>query len=911
MTAPQPQDARTGEIAPEWRTWGPYLAERQWGTVREDYSATGDAWNAFPHDHARSRAYRWGEDGLLGISDDHQLLCFAVALWNGSDPILKERLFGLTGPQGNHGEDVKEYYYFLEATPDHAYLKALYKYPQRQYPYAELVAENGRRGRDQPEYELLDTGIFADDRYFDVVVEYAKATPTDVVIRISATNRGPETAPLDVLPTLWFRNTWSWGRDHERPSMRVEGATDPSSGAGRIVRSSHARIGDYWLACQGSPDLLFTENETNSERLWGTPNAGRFVKDGINDAVVHGETDRVNPKLEGTKVAARYDVAIEPGQTATVVLRLGSEEHLQPFDGVDDLFEARIAGADAFYRDLGGGRLSADEANVQRQALAGLIWSKQYYNYDVGQWLDGDPIGPRPPEQRRHGRNSQWRHHNSGDVISMPDTWEYPWYAAWDLAFHCIAFGLVDPRFAKDQLLLLEREWYMHPNGQLPAYEWAFGDVNPPVHIAAARALYLAEQRRTGQGDHDFLARIFHKLLLNFTWWVNRKDLAGRNIFQGGFLGLDNISVIDRSMELPPGISLEQADGTAWMATYSLNMAWAATELATRDSAYEDLGVKFLQHYFAIGGAMNGLAGDATSLWDDEDGFYYDFVALADGRRIPLKVRSLVGLLPIFPATVLDPAAGARLREMAPEFIRSMEWFEMRHPELAQLAPTRLSPDGGRFRLLTLVPEDRLRRILKRMFDPEEFLSDHGIRGISKSYDSQPYELRIGERVLTIGYEPGESRSALFGGNSNWRGPVWFPMNLLLIVGLRSLHRFYGDEFVIEYPTGSGQQLTLDRIADDLSQRLISIFLRGHDGRRPVFGSSEVMQSDANWRDNILFYEYFHGDSGAGIGASHQTGWTALVASLLDWSPDRLRPDLELTGREPELTRAGVPARDR
>jgi hypothetical protein len=874
-------------IASEWRTWGPYLSERQWGTVREDYSEFGTAWDYFPHDHARSRVYRWGEDGILGISDEKQRLCFALALWNGVDPILKERLFGLTGSEGNHGEDVKEYYYYLDATPTHSYLRGLYKYPQRAFPYGDLGSENRRRGRDQPEYELIDTGVFAKDRYFDVEVEYAKVAPDDILVRISATNRGPDAAPVHLLPTLWFRNTWAWGRDARRPELQAV-PHQPNSGAGnksrggRLVRATHHDLGDYWLACQGQPNLLFTENESNIQRLWGAPNRTPFVKDGINEAIVGGCGEAVNPDGVGTKVSAHYVLEIAPGATEAVLLRLSTDRHPSPFAEVDRLFAERIVEADAFYAALAQDRLTEDEARVQRQALAGLIWSKQTFIFDVAQWLDGDPAGPPPPPARRRGRNSQWRHHNSSDVISMPDKWEYPWYAAWDLAFHCVAFGLVDPQFAKDQLLLMLREWYMHPNGQIPAYEWAFGDVNPPVHIAAARFIYQDERRRTGHADRAFLARIFHKLLLNFTWWVNRKDEEGNNLFQGGFLGLDNISVIDRSAGLPADLSLEQADGTAWMASFSLNMAWAALELALGDPAYEDLATKFLEHYLAIGGAMNGLSGDDGSLWDEEDGFYYDFVRRSDGTRTPLKLRSLVGLLPIFPAIGVTASERQRLREIAPNFVEHLLWYADRHPEVKNLFAERTLPNGERRRVLTLVPEDRLRRILARMFDPNEFLSDYGIRSISRHYLDNPYELRARGQVLTVTYEPAESSTGMFGGNSNWRGPIWMPTNLLLVAGLSNLYDCYGDGFLVEYPTGSGQHLPLNLIARDLSRRLIAIFLRGPDGRRPVFGWTEAMQTDPHWRDHILFYEYFHGDNGAGIGASHQTGWTAVIANLIE-----------------------------
>ncbi len=866
-------------IAPEWRAWGPYLSERQWGTVREDYSESGTAWDFFPHDQARARAYRWGEDGTLGISDEKQRLCFAVSLWNGADPILKERMFGLTGSEGNHGEDVKEYYFYLDATPTQSYLKGLYKYPQRAFPYADLVAENRQRGKEEPEFELMDTGVFEEDRYFDVEVEYAKVTPDDILIRIKATNRGPDTAPLHVLPTLWFRNTWAWGRDERRPELSNAGGNGKIA---PVIRATHHELGTFWLACEGSPELLFTENETNAEKLWGGHNETPFVKDGIDEAIVNGRTDAVNPAGTGTKASAHYQLNVAPGATETIMLRLSAAQQADPFAEAESIFNDRIAEADALYAALAKGGLTEDEARVQRQALAGLIWSKQVYNFDVKEWLEGDPAGPPPPEARKHGRNSQWRHHDSTEVISMPDKWEYPWYAAWDLAFHTIAFGLIDLGFAKDQLQLILRDWYMHPNGQIPAYEWAFGDVNPPTHIAAARALYQDERRRTGTGDREFLARIFHRLLLNFTWWVNRKDEEGNNLFQGGFLGLDNISVIDRSMTMPEGMTLEQADGTAWMASYSLNMAWAAIELSLGDPTYEDLGTKFLENYLAIGGAMNGLGAEGSSLWDEEDGFYYDFVRRADGQRMPLKVRSLVGLLPIVPTIALSPENLEQLRERAPGFVQRMRWYGERHPELTSLAPTRPLAEGGHMRVLTLVPEDRLRRILARMFDPNEFLSDYGIRAISRKYLDHPYELQLENQTLTVKYEPAESSTGMFGGNSNWRGPIWFPTNLLLVYGVRNLYRCYGDDFLVEYPTGSGQMLPLNQIADDLSRRLISIFLDDENGRRPVFGGNEVMQTDPNWHDHLLFYEYIHGDNGAGIGASHQTGWTAVVANLLE-----------------------------
>ncbi len=865
-------------IPPEWRIWGPYVSERQWGTVREDYSDYGEAWDSFPHDHARSRVYRWGEDGLLGFADDQQLLCFALALWNGNDPILKERLFGLTGSEGNHGEDVKEYYYYLDATPTHSYLKGLYKYPQRPFPYEDLVRTNQSRGKLDPEYELIDTGIFAEDRYFDVVVEYAKAEPDDTLIRISVTNRGPDSASLDLLPTLWFRNTWSWGRDDRRPTLNAE---DVASRDFSLIHAQHPILQDYWLACEGNPALLFTENETNSERLWGVANSSAFVKDGIGNAVIAGDSSAVNPAASGTKAAARYHLDVEPGATQTVHLRLSRSRVSNPFDASDEIFAERASEADSFYAALIGASKSDDEALVQRQALAGLIWSKQFFYFDVAQWLEGDPGGPTPGVSRTQGRNARWKHHRSADIISMPDKWEYPWYAAWDLAFHSIAFGLVDTEFAKDQLLLLTNERYMHPNGQLPAYEWAFGDVNPPVHILAARSLIMAEVERGDEPDREFLSRIFHKLLLNFTWWVNRKDATDRNVFEGGFLGLDNISVIDRSMTLPDGLTLEQADGTAWMSTFCLGMAWAALILTEEMPVYEDLAIAFLDHYLAIGDALNGSSPGQPGLWDEEDGFYYDAIQRDDGDRKPLKVRSLVGLLPIVSAISIDSNQAARLTESAPNVMGSIRAHMLRHPERGALHQTRLIEDGSELQLLTLVPEDRLRRILTRLFDPQEFLGDFGIRALSRYHRDHPYQLDTRYQHLTVQYEPAESTTGMFGGNSNWRGPIWLPMNFMVVQGLRNLHRYYGESFRIEYPTGSGNQQTLGEIANDISDRLVSIFLRDDSGRRPVFGGNELMQNDPYWRDWVLFYEYFHGDNGAGIGASHQTGWTALVANLI------------------------------
>jgi hypothetical protein len=872
-------EVRTGQTP--WYRWGPYLSERQWGTVREDYSPYGTAWDYLPHDHARSRAYRWGEDGLLGISDAQGLLCFALALWNEADPILKERLFGLGGSEGNHGEDVKEYYYFLDNTPTHSYMTALYKYPQRAFPYADLVEENRRRGRGQPEYELLDTGVFAENRYFDVVVEYAKAEADDILIRISTTNRGPDPAPLHLLPTLWFRNTWSWGYDNVRPELRAvdtpTSAPGPDGAGLRLIHATHQELGDYWLACGGTPALLFTENESNAQRLWGVPNRAPYVKDGINDAVVQGAAGAVNPDGAGTKAAAHYRMLVAPGATETVILRLSKRQPAAPFADAEAVFAARRAEADTFYSPLAT-NLAEDERRVQRQAFAGLLWSKQFYYYDVEMWLQGDPAGPPPPEGHKHGRNSAWRHLNNADVISMPDTWEYPWYAAWDLAFHCIPLATVDPEFAKAQLLLLLREWYMHPNGQLPAYEWAFGDVNPPVHAWAAWRVYKIDKRVTGTADRAFLERVFHKLLLNFTWWVNRKDAEGHNVFQGGFLGLDNIGVFDRSAALPTGGHLEQSDGTAWMGMFCLNMLAIALELAREDPVYEDVATKFLEHFLYIAGALNNIGDEGISLWNEEDEFFYDVLHLPTGEMQPLKVRSLVGLIPLLAVETIEPD----LLERLPAFKERLEWFLANRPDLASLVSRWQEPGMGERRLFALVRGHRMKRLLKRMLDPEEFLGDYGIRALSRYHRDHPYVLSTNGATYTVAYEPAESSSGLFGGNSNWRGPIWFPINYLLIEALQRFHHYYGDDFLVECPTGSGTKLTLWQIAETLSRRLISTFLRGPDGRRPVFGSNDVCQTDPHWRDYLLFHEYFHGDTGAGVGASHQTGWTALVAKLLE-----------------------------
>src|SRR5579859_1896988 len=756
--------AESGEGKRPWSLWGPYLSERQWATVREDYSPDGNAWASFPHDHARSRAYRWGEDGLLGLCDDQMRPCFALALWNGHDAFLKERLFGLTPLEGNHGEDVKEYYYFLDGTPTHSYMRALYKYPQVAFPYDELIAENKRRGRGEPEWELLDTGVFADDRYFDVTIEYAKADPTDVFIRISSTNRGPEAAPVHLIPTLWFRNTWAWGGDSEQPQLSIVEQA--------LVRARHPTLGEYWLACSGATDLLFTDNETNATRLWGAPNRSRYVKDGINDAIVSGRHDAVNPDKTGTKMAAQFVRMVEPGATETVTLRLSARRAQQPLSDATNVISCRRAEADLFYaHGFGAEHLTEDARNVQRQALAGLLWTKQVYIWDIPRWLAGDPTGPAPPEARKRGRNAGWWHFNTVHVLSMPDTWEYPWFAAWDLAFHCVPLARLDPDFAKDQLSIMLREWYMHPNGQLPAYEWAFDDVNPPVHAWAAWRVYQIDRHLNGIADRGFLERVFHKLLLNFTWWVNRKDPGGRNIFQGGFLGLDNIGVFDRSVELPGGGHLEQSDATAWMGMYCLNMLVMALELGRDNSAYEEIANKFFQHFLYVASAMNNVGGEDFALWDDADEFFYDVLHLPGGETRRLRVRSLVGLIPLLAVETIEPD----LLESVPNFRARLEWLLEHRPELANQISRWYEPGRGERRLLALVRGHRMERLLRRVLDPDEFLSDFGVRSVSKFHQDHPFVLELGGMRHSIGYEPGDSRTGLFGGNSNWRGPVWFP----------------------------------------------------------------------------------------------------------------------------------------
>jgi len=883
LTAEEERLEQSRERKAHWKRWGPYISERAWGTVREDYSENGTAWEYFPHDHARSRAYRWNEDGLAGICDRHQMICFALALWNGRDPILKERAFGLTGNEGNHGEDVKEYYYYLDATPTHSYLKYLYKYPQAEFPYQQLVEENRRRGKSAPEFDLVETGVFDDNRYFDVFVEYAKADVEDVLIKISAINRGPDAAELNVLPTIWFRNRWTWG-DNNDPKPDLRSANDPTA---KAIELSHFRYGRRRLYCEGTPELLFTENETNNQRLFNAPNSSPYVKDSINDYIVHGNQAAVNPALAGTKAAANYKLTIAPGQTATIRLRFTnnvSKKGAMPVtmfaDEFDQIFADRINEADEFFGTVIPKDLSDDARLVMRQSLAGLLWSKQYYHYVVEKWLEGDPATPPPPRARMHGRNSAWRHLYNADVISMPDKWEYPWYAAWDLAFHCIPLALVDCEFAKDQLVLLLREWYMHPNGQLPAYEWAFSDVNPPVHAWAAWRVYKIEQKRRGVGDRKFLERVFHKLMLNFTWWVNRKDAEGNNIFEGGFLGLDNIGVFDRNQTIPGGGHIEQSDGTSWMAMFTLNLLTIALELAREDPAYEDVASKFWEHFIYIANAMNNISSENIGLWDEQDGFYYDVLHTTSGQHIPLRVRSIVGLIPLFAVLAVE----ANVLESFPGFKRRLDWFVNNRPDLTADISTLRTPGQEGRKLVSLVRADRLRRILKVMLDEQEFLSPYGIRALSRFHKDHPYVLNVNDSEHRVDYEPAESLTGLFGGNSNWRGPVWFPVNYLIIDSLQRFHHYFGDDFTIECPTGSGQIMTLWEVAAEISRRLSRIFLKDANNRRPVFGGTEKFQTDPNWRDLILFNEYFHGDNGAGIGASHQTGWTGLVAKLLQQS---------------------------
>ncbi len=862
----------------DWKKWGPYLSERAWGTVREDYSANGNAWGYFPHDHARSRAYRWNEDGLGGICNRFQNINLAVALWNEHDPILKERLFGLTGPEGNHGEDVKEYYFYLDNTPCHSYMKMLYKYPQVEYPYNQLLTESGNRGRNDFEYELADAlhQAFAENRYFDVFIEYAKAGEDDILCRISAINRGNDPAPLHILPHIWYRNTWSWGHTDERPMLRADGHS--------TITTEERHLGKYWYYVQADgqePTLLFTENDTNTERLFNSPNKQPFVKDGIHEAIVHGRNDKVNPAQVGSKAAAHFHKTVQPGETFTVQIRFTNDEQKKPFASFDQTFKKRIQEADAFYKTIHRPGLTDDEMLVQRQAFAGLLWSKQFYHYSVQLWLEGDPAMPPPPESREHGRNSDWMHLYNLDVLSMPDKWEYPWFAAWDLAFHCIPIAMIDPEWAKRQLTLLLREWYMHPNGQIPAYEWNFGDVNPPVHAWAAWRVYKIARNVSGYADTDFLERVFHKLLLNFTWWVNRKDADGNNVFQGGFLGLDNIGVFDRSAPLPTGGYIQQADGTAWMSMYCLNMLAIALELARTKPAYEDVATKFFEHFIYIANAMHDLGGGELGLWDPQDGFFYDVLKTANGENIPLKTRSFVGLIPLFAVETLEPD----LLDKLPHFKRRMEWFIKYRPWLVErISPLTRSGSNER-RLLSVINRQQLEQVMTHMLDSSEFLSNYGLRSVSRYHADHPYIWHLDGSTLSLKYEPAESSTPLFGGNSNWRGPIWFPVNYLMIESLQKYHHYYGDDLQVELPTGSGQKASLNEAAAELSRRLSRIFLRDESNQRAVFGGNGYFQNDPQWRDYVPFHEYFHGDNGAGLGASHQTGWTALVAKLIQQSP--------------------------
>ncbi len=883
MTSEEKRLEEDSQKKAHWKRWGPYLSERQWGTVREDYSPYGTAWDYFSHEQSRSRAYRWGEDGIGGISDNHQRLCFALALWNGKDQILKERIFGLTGSEGNHGEDVKEYYFYLDSTPTHSYMKYLYKYPHEAFPYAKLVEENKRRGKHDLEYELINTGVFDDNRYFDIFIEYAKASGDDVLIKITAVNRGPETAALHLLPTLWFRNTWSWNGG-VKPSLSKTG---PDKAENR-VEANHPTLGNRWLYIENPDEILFTENETNSEKLFGIKNASPYVKDGINDYIVDGKKEAVNAAGTGTKMSAQYAGEIPGGGTKIIRLRLSDSNKLtSPFgQEFEKVFEDRKREADEFYERINPFNAGEESKAVQRQAFAGMLWTKQYYYYVIEDWLKGDPNHPSPPPERRNGRNREWAHLYNDDILSMPDKWEYPWFAAWDLAFHTIPLAIIDPEFAKRQLTLLTREWYMHPNGQIPAYEWAFGDVNPPVHAWAAWRVYNIEKKMYGRKDLRFLESVFQKLLLNFTWWVNRKDREGRNVFEGGFLGLDNIGVFDRSAQLPTGGHIEQADGTSWMGMYCLNMLAIALELAKENPSYEDIASKFYEHFLYIAKAMNLLGGDMDGLWNEEDGFYYDVLHLPDGKHLPMKVRSMVGLIPLFAIQTLEPEVLDSLKG----FNGRLAWFIENRPDLRENVACMKTKGMRERRLLSIVDEGKLRRMLKKMLDESEFFSPYGIRALSRFHKDNPYRFHVNGNEYRVDYEPAESTSGLFGGNSNWRGPIWFPVNYLIIESLQKFHYYLGDDFKVECPTGSGNYMTLWEVAAEISRRLTRIFLTDDQGKRPVFGGTEKFQTDPEWRGYIPFHEYFHGDNGAGIGASHQTGWTGLVAKLIQQTSEYSQP---------------------
>jgi hypothetical protein len=904
MTAEHERLEAADVRAVPWKQWGPYLSERQWGTVREDYSEGGDAWTYFSHDEARSRSYRWGEDGLAGISDDKQRLCFAVALWNGNDPILKERLFGLTNSEGNHGEDVKEYYYYLDSTPTHSYMKYLYKYPQEAYPYADLVETNRRRGRQDFEYELIDTGVFDEDRYFDVFVEYAKESPQDILIQVTIQNRGPKPAEIHVIPTLWFRNLWSWSTTGDRPSLRRTAGTEGYE----VISAQGSELGDLFFYCDGNVPLLFTENETNTQRVFGVRNRTPYVKDAFNTFIVDGQQNAVNPEGRGTKAAPYYRRTIDARGLRRIRLRLSDVSPANvtnaygengPFGRhFEDVMLRRKQEADDFYAAIIPSSLGDDAANVMRQALAGMLWSKQYYYYDVDKWLEERGSDPFKPTRKIAPRNDQWHHMYNGDLISMPDKWEYPWYAAWDLAFHVIALTLVDPVFGKQQLKLMLRERYMHPNGQIPAYEWNFGDVNPPVHAWSTIFTYRLEKAQRGEGDKDWLKTCFHKLLLNFTWWVNRKDRFGRNVFEGGFLGLDNIGVFDRSAPLPTGGYLEQADGTAWMALFCQNMLEIASELAMTDPEYEDMTLKFCEHFLWIASAVAHLGQD-TGMWDEEDGFFYDVLRLPDGKAQRLKVRSMVGLLPLCAATAYE----GDLLAKNPELLERFQWFLASRPELYAGIHDPRKPGVANRRLGSILNEEKLRRVLAKMLDENEFLSPFGIRSVSRYHEAHPYAIQAGGQEYRVPYLPAESDTSMFGGNSNWRGPIWFPVNGLIIRALVQYYLYYGDAFTVECPTGSGRQMNLYQIAEEIGRRLAYIFLRDPSGRRPVFGGAKKFQEDPHWRDHLLFYEYFHGDNGAGLGASHQTGWTGIIARSIHLFAT-MEPEQTLAGGKTSYAKA-------
>lgn len=849
----------------DWKKWGPYLSERQWGTVREDYSADGAVWESVTHDMARSKAYRWGEEGIAGICDDQQLLCFSIALWNKKDPIIKERLFGLTGKEGNHGEDVKELYYYLDNTPTHSYMRMLYRYPQQEFPYSVLLNENKKRTKLQPEFEITDTACFSEDKYFDVFIEYAKNSPDDILVRISITNRGKEEAQLNVIPEIWFRNTWSWGYDNYKPVL--------SSDDKGIIKIEHRTLGSLILHCGKEAELLFCENETNRCKLYGIKNDTGFFKDGINNSIISGNRHEVNSAQTGTRAAVNYHITIKSLQTETILLRIAPLYLENPFEDFENVFSGCKKGADEFFDDLQKDISSEDEKFIQRQALSGMLWNKQFYYYDVDQWLKGDPAQPCPPDQRKYGRNSDWKHLNNADIISMPDKWEFPWYASWDLAFHCITLTLVDPQFAKKQLELLVREWYMHPNGQLPACEWEFSEANPPLHAYAAWRVYKIDKKKNDcRGDIAFLESIYHKLIINFTWWVNRKDSEGNNLFEGGFLGLDNISVFDRSSRLANDYFIEQSDGTSWMAMYSLNMMRISLELSKTNPVYQDMATKFFEHFLYIADAIENMGENKKGLWDEEDQFYYDVIKLRNGNRIELKVRSLVGLIPLFAVEVLDD----ELIQM-PEFGTRLKWFFENRPDLSSLVSHWYEKKESGRHLLSLLRGHRLKRILKRMLDESEFLSPYGVRSLSKYHEEHPYDLQLEKVRFKVKYTPGESDSDLFGGNSNWRGPVWIPLNFLIIESLERFHHYYGDDFKVEYPTGSGNLLTLKQISEELSKRIVSLFLKDETGKRPMLGN----QNSAEIYNHVLFHEYFHGDNGRGLGASHQTGWTGLIAKII------------------------------